>query len=222
MDLKVNVLGAVPIVGSSIAIGVGKAWANKLEKKNNLVVIFIGDGATEEGIFFESLDFASLNNLKVIFVCENNNFSVYSDIKKRQSKYRNICKIAEATGVKSVYLKFHDHLSIYKTMNKIVKQVKNNSRPVFFQIDTYRFLEHCGPNNDDHLQYRNKKTTDFWYRNDEIKITKQILLKKKIISESNINLIIKKISLEIQNAFKFALNSPFPSKNIILKNIYKN
>lgn len=221
IDSKVNVLGAVPIVGSSIAIGVGKAWANKLDKKNNIVVIFLGDGATEEGIFFESLDFASLYDLKVIFVCENNYFSVYSHIKKRQSKFRNICKIAEATGIKSSHLKFHDHYSIYKNMKQIVQKVKTNSRPYFFQIDTYRSLEHCGPSNDDHLGYRNKKFTHFWNKNDVVEKAKKDLLKKGVISEKGLKLLEKTISLEIENAFRFALKSPFPSKSSIFKNIYK-
>ena len=106
-------------------------------------------------------------------------------------------------------------------MKKIVKKVKKDSRPVFFQIDTYRYLEHCGPSNDDHLGYRNKKITDFWNKNDVIKKTKEILLKKRILSEKNLISIKKNFLTEIENAFKFALKSPFPKKNIVLKNIYK-
>ena len=222
IDLNVNILGAVPIVGSSIAVGVGKAWANKLDNKDDIVVIFLGDGATEEGIFFESLDFASLHDLKVIFVCENNYFSVYSHIKKRQSKYRNICKIAEATGIKSSHIKFHDYFSIYKNMKRIVQRVKKNSRPYFFQIDTFRNLEHCGPSNDDHLGYRNNKFIKFWSKNDVVEKAKYELLRKKIISKKSLLSIEKKISLEIKKAFRFALKSPFPNKKTILNNIYKN
>jgi len=221
IDLKVNILGAIPIVGSSIPIGVGKAWSNKLKKNNNIVVVFLGDGATEEGVFLESLDFASLHNLKIIFVCENNNFSVYSDIKKRQSKLRNMCKIAEATGIKSTHLKFHDLFKIYKTMNKIVKEVKKKSRPFFLQIDTYRYLEHCGPNRDDYLGYRDNKTTKFWNKNDVIERIKKTLMKQKIISESDLIIMKKKISSEITNAFRFALRSKYPRKDAIFKNVYK-
>ena len=89
IDLKAGVTAAVPIVGSTIPIGVGLSWSIKLERKKNIVVIFFGDGATEEGVFQESLDFASLHNLPVLFVCENNEFSVYSHLSKRQSKKRN-------------------------------------------------------------------------------------------------------------------------------------
>ena len=221
IDLNANILGAVPIVGSSIPIGVGKAWSNKLKNNKDIVVIFLGDGSTEEGVFLESLDFASLHNLKVIFVCENNNFSVYSDIKKRQSKLRNICKIAEATGVESVHLKSHDLFEIYNTMGKIVKKVKKISRPFFFQIDTYRYLEHCGPNYDDHLGYRNEKLTKLWHKKDEINRIKNNLIKRRIISENYLIKLNRKIFSEIDSAFKFAINSNYPNKKIIFKNIYK-
>ena len=93
IDLKAGVMAAVPIVGSTIPIGVGISWGIKLKKQNNILVIFFGDGATEEGVFQESLDFASLHNLPVLFVCENNDFSVYSHISKRQSSKRNILNI---------------------------------------------------------------------------------------------------------------------------------
>ena len=86
IDLKAGVSAAVPIVGSTIPIGTGIAWANKIKKSGKIVAIFFGDGATEEGVFFESLDFAALHELPVLFVCENNEYSVYSHISKRQSK----------------------------------------------------------------------------------------------------------------------------------------
>jgi pyruvate dehydrogenase E1 component alpha subunit len=92
IDLKAGILGAVPIVGSTIPIGTGVAWGEKLKKTKNLVVIFFGDGATEQGVFQESLDFASLHNLEVLFVCENNSYSVYSHQSKRQYKDRYILK----------------------------------------------------------------------------------------------------------------------------------
>ena len=94
IDVEAGVAAAVPIVGSTIPIGTGIAWAEKLKNKKNIIVIFFGDGASEEGVFFESLEFASLHNLRILFVCENNNYSVYSHIKKRLSKKRKIVQIA--------------------------------------------------------------------------------------------------------------------------------
>ena len=95
IDIKSGVFAAVPIVASALPIGTGIAWANKLKKKKDLVVAFFGDAATEEGVFFESLDFASLHNLGILFVCENNEYSIFSHISERQAKKRKIYKIAD-------------------------------------------------------------------------------------------------------------------------------
>ena len=132
MDLKANVVAAVPIVGSTIPIGVGKAWSNKLKDNKNIVVIYFGDGATEEGVFFESLDFSALHNLRVLFVCENNKYSVFSHIKKRQSASRNLIKIANNFGIKSIKIKDHDMFSIFKVSQKLIRNLRKSSKPVLF------------------------------------------------------------------------------------------
>jgi TPP-dependent pyruvate/acetoin dehydrogenase alpha subunit len=218
IDLKVNLFASVPIVGSTIPIGVGRAWANKLDKKKDIVVIFIGDGATEEGVFFESLDFAKLHNLRVLFVCEDNQYSVYSNKEKRQSKERNLSKISKSFGLKSIHLKDHDLLKVYNSSKKLINYIRKKSEPCLLKVDTFRELEHCGPFNDDHLLYRNNKDVRFWKKNCQVKKYKKILTKFK-------NLKIEKIEKEIQNeidhAFKFAEDSKFPKKNLLKKFIYK-
>ena len=221
IDLKANIVAAVPIVGSTIPIGVGKAWANKLNNNRNIVVIFFGDGATEEGVFFESLDFASLHNLRVLFVCENNKFSVYSDISKRQNSKRKIYKVAQSLGIKSFKINSHGLFEIYKKTEKIIKSMRTNSIPMFLEIDTFRLVEHCGPNKDDHLNYRNIKDINFWKKKDQIEITEKFIIKNRILKKKEISKFKVKLSKEIDTAFKFAKNSPFPKKENLDKNIYK-
>ena len=118
IDINAGVTAAVPIVGSTIPIGTGIAWSNKLKANKNIVVIFFGDGATEEGVFLESLDFASLHNLPILFVCENNEYSVYSHISKRQSKLRKIFKIAKSFGIKSIKMNGNSVVNIYSKNSK--------------------------------------------------------------------------------------------------------
>ena len=101
VDLNSGFFAAVPIVGSTIPIAVGVAWAFKMKKSSNVVAVFLGDGATEEGVFFESLDFASLKNVPILFVCENNLYSVYSQLDVRQAKGRKLSALAESHGIKS-------------------------------------------------------------------------------------------------------------------------
>ena len=113
IDLKANIVAAVPIVGSTIPIGVGKAWANKLNNNRNIVVIFFGDGATEEGVFFESLDFASLHNLRVLFVCAEISFpSILTYLKDKTQKEKFIR--LHNLHIKSFKINSHGLFEIYK------------------------------------------------------------------------------------------------------------
>lgn len=221
IDNLVNVNAAVPIVGSTIPIGVGKAWANKLKKNNNIVVIFFGDGATEEGVFLESLDFAALHNLKVLFVCENNKYSVYSRLNKRQNSKRKIYKIANSIGVKSLKLNDHDLVNVYKKSENIINKIRKNNKPFLLEVDTYRSLEHCGPNDDDRLFYRPKKEIINWMKNCQVEKYENFLLKKKILTKKILLEINKNIFKEIDNAFDFSYKSKFPGKEFIFKHVYK-
>ena len=219
LDLDKNILAAVPIVGSTIAIGVGLAWANKLDGNKNVTIIFFGDGATEEGIFLESLDFASLHNLRVLFVCENNKYSVNTPIRQRQYFKRNLCKLSNSLGLNSLKFNDHDLISIYKKTKKILKNIKKLSRPFLIEVDTYRFLEHCGPNNDDFLNYRNLKEVKKWKKNCQIEKYKKTLFKKNLKKFESLKL---KINQEIDHAFQYAKKGLKPNKNILKKLIIKN
>ena len=207
MDLKANVVAAVPIVGSTIPIGVGKAWANKLKNKKKLVVIFFGDGATEEGVFYESLDFASLHNLRVLFVCENNKYSVYSDLSKRQSSNRSIKKIAKAIGIESIKLNDHNLFKVYEYSKKIINKIKKTSKPFLLEIDTFRQVEHCGPNEDDHLKYRSISQINYWKNKDQIENSMKFLLNKNFISKNIIHFYEKKINKEVLEALNLHLKA---------------
>ena len=220
IDVKAGVTAAVPIVGSTLPIGVGKAWANKLKKNNNIVVIYFGDGATEEGVFLESLDFASLHNLRVLFVCENNNFSVYSPIHKRQNPKRKITSISEAVGIKSNKFEDHNILNLYKYFKKNIKYIREKSKPALVEINTFRYLEHCGPNNDDYLGYRKNTYIKKWKLNDQISYMENYLKRKKILKDSQIDKFYFKFQKKIDETFEFAIKSKYPNKKLLTKFIY--
>lgn len=220
IDLKAGLFGAVPIVGSTIPIGVGAAWYNKLNKEKSITVIFFGDGATEEGVFQESLDFASLHNLPVLFVCEHNNYSVYSNIKKRQSKKRNILNIAKAIGIEGMHLDGNNSLDLYKKSKIVINSIRKKNKPFIFLCDTFRHLEHCGPNYDDNLNYRDKEYISYWMKNCPLKKIENYLLKKNFLSRNIIFNFNIKINNEIKEAFLFADNSKFPEKRDLYKDVY--
>jgi len=220
IDLDSGILGAVPIVGSTIPIGVGAAWAEKLKNSKNIVVIFFGEGATEEGVFQESLDYAALRKLPVLFVCENNSYSVYSSIEKRQSPNRSILKLAKSLGVDGFHLDGNDITKIYNKSKELLKIIKKKTKPFLLLLDTFRHLEHCGPSNDDILNYRSKKYINFWLNKDPIKRFEKDLLRRNILTDKIIRNLKQDIQSEIERAFSFAENSSFPTKKELHKDIY--
>lgn len=219
VDLDVNFMGSSPIVGNIIPIGVGLGLSAKIKKTSQISIIFLGDGAIEEGVFYESINFASVKNLPVLFICENNLYSVYSSLTERQPPKRKIYKMVNSIGVNSKFCRGDDISEIYKSLIFAISQIKKNKKPFFLEFSSYRWREHCGPNYDNKLGYRSEKEFLLWKKKDPcIKIRNFLLkdnyLKKKLIKEE------KKIDLEIKKAFDYAIKSKFPKKNSAFKGEY--
>ena len=222
IDLESGFFGSVPIVGSTIPIAVGVAWAFKLKKSSNIVTVFLGDGATEEGVFFESLDFASLKNVPILFVCENNFYSVYSNLKVRQAPQRKISVLAESHGIKTFTGDGNDVQQVSEITQESIRHIKDNNAPAFLEFETFRWLEHCGPNLDDELGYREQGELKKWMKRCPIEAYKNTIIKKSIVTESEIAKMIEKINSEINDAFNFAKESVFPELDLLSKHIYKD
>ncbi len=203
--------GAILAGAASIAMGV--AMNLKMSKtKDTVVFAGLGDGATEEGIFWETLNYAGLHKLPIIFICENNNYSTFSPQKKRQSG-SSIATRAKSFGVKSDQISGSDVSGIYKMLNKITKNVRKGSGPYLIEIFTYRFSSHVGTNDEEKkIIYRNKKEIDFWKKFDPIGLLEKSLIKDKIINYSKIKKIDDKIKKEIIRSFLFAKKSKFLKK----------
>jgi len=213
IDLSKNFLGSTAIISSSIPVGVGYAYSQKYFNKNSRVCIYIGDASCEEGVFFESLNFAILKKLPIIFFCENNRYSVYSNLSQRQPKNRKLYKLAKSFGIKSHYLNSEDPIKFCSNLKKIIKIKK----PLFIEVSTYRYYEHCGPNKDDHLNYRPKKEINFWNKRDPVLLVEKYLLKNNVLKNTDLIKLKKKILKEISEAFIFAKKSKNPSYEKYLK-----
>ena len=198
IDLEAGLIAAVPIVGSTIPIAVGSAWGNMMQDKSVTTAVFFGEGATETGVFHESLGFASLHNMPMIFVCENNLYSVYSSLEVRQSNKRNNIKIAEGHGIVSLKGEGNDVSSVYGVIKESISIIKKQKGPVYVEFDTYRWLEHCGPNDDDHLGYRKDKEVKKWKTNCPIEKTKDYLLNNKLADEKEIQTVSQELDDEIE------------------------
>jgi TPP-dependent pyruvate/acetoin dehydrogenase alpha subunit len=166
VDRSVGFMGSTSIVGGTIPIGVGLAWAKKLRKEMGIVIVFHGDAACEQGVWHESVNFASLHALPVLFVCENNQYSCFTHINERQPR-RPITQLAQAHGLRIAKTNSSDPNEIYK-MAKSLREVAAQDGPVFFEIANCRYLEHCGPFNDDHLNYRDISAVNYWKASDPL------------------------------------------------------
>ncbi len=220
IDKNVNFMGSTAIVGNSIPVGVGLGVAAKLKKNKKISTIFFGEAATEQGVFYESLNFAALKNLPILFICENNLYSVYSSLNERQPKKRSLKNISSSMGVESIKVDEINVHEIYKITKKYAAKVRRTNKPVLIEFMTYRYREHCGPNNDDNLRYRKRSEINKWRNKDPIKVFEKFLLKNKIVTKEEILNIEKKIYSNVKSAFKYAEKSMFPSPRNAFKNIF--
>lgn len=166
-DQSVGFVAATPIVGSTIPIACGIAYNQKLNDENAVTVVFFGDGATETGVFFESLNLAALKQLPVVFVCEDNDFSVYSPKNVRIPESRNWKKFIEGIGVEYAFVDGQLGDEVVKcTLDVRARAIQG--QPQFIHAKTYRYREHCGPNYDDNLGYRDTKTVKKFLERDPL------------------------------------------------------
>jgi TPP-dependent pyruvate/acetoin dehydrogenase alpha subunit len=221
IDLKNNFYGSTAIVSNSIPIGVGLAYSLKLAKKKSIVCIYIGDAAVEEGVFFESINFSILKKLPVVFICENNFFSVYTHLKDRQPPQRKIYKLAKAMGAISYKLKQDNPFKLFKKVKNIFDNVRKKPSTHFIEIETCRYLEHCGPNDDSKLGYRSIKELVKWKKKDPLVFSKNYLIKSKLINKKRIEILDKKIINDINRDFVYLKNLKKPQFKNINKLVYK-
>jgi len=201
------------ILSGATAIALGVAMNFEMKSKNNRVVVAgFGDAATDEGIFWESLNYASLKKLPIVFVCENNNYSTFSPQSKRQSG-KGIAERSKAFGVKSKSIFGNDICLVYRELQKAILNARKGKGPFLLETFTYRYSGHVGPLTDEFVGYRSKKEISFWKKNCPITLFEEILIKKKYLNKNNIKNIKIKINNEIKESFNYAQTSDFPIIN---------
>ena len=222
IDLAVRFMGSTAIVGNSIPIGVGLGLSSQLRVKDDVSCIFLGDGAVEEGVFFESLNFAAVKKLPVLFICENNLYSVYSPFRVRQPESRSIARMVEAFGVKSVQADGNDAELVYKSLTNAFREIRGGGGPVFIEFLTYRWREHCGPSFDDDLGYRSDEEVAYWKQRDPIKLLTDKLSRDVPDFDLVSNDLISQLKAKIMRAFQFAEDSPFPDPSEAFNGVFSN
>jgi TPP-dependent pyruvate/acetoin dehydrogenase alpha subunit len=214
IDLGVGSMGASAIVGTTIPHAVGFSYALRLEKSDRLVVSMFGDGAVDEGAFHESLNWAAVQRLPVIFVCENNHYAIHSHHLTRHAS-DNLCERAASYGMPAERVGGNDVLAIRTRMAQAVDELRKSGQgPRFFEFMTYRMKEHVGPNDDYHQGYRKRDEAAPWVDGDPVKTLGQ---KLPAGTKAGID---RAVEEEIRDAFEFAEKSPFPDLKELHTDVY--
>ncbi|HEY5316086.1 MAG TPA: thiamine pyrophosphate-dependent dehydrogenase E1 component subunit alpha [Pirellulales bacterium] len=217
IDTAAGVMGTSAVVGTTIANAVGCAYAMKLRGSRGVVASFFGDGASEEGVFYESLNFAVLKKLPVLFVCENNGYAIHTHQTLRQGVAK-IHERAKSFGMSAQLVENNDCLALHEHVSTAVKALRGGTAtgPFFFECRTSRWREHVGPNEDFHLGYRTKQDLQPWVDNDQVvRIAKLLAPAKRAQIEAA-------VEAEVQEAFAFADASPFPDESELYTDVFHN
>ena len=204
---KQGIMGASAVVGSTISHAVGAALISKIKNENRIFVTTFGDGALEQGVFNESLNFASLHKVPVLFLCEDNNLAVHSPKSERQSF--SLKSLIGSYGIPFYEIEEgYDFLKVQQKSKIAIDDVRNSNRPVFLKISTARYKEHVGPGEDFSAGYRNESDINKW------KALDPIITDKKLFIE-----FLEKINNEIEVAIKFGIESPLPDREDLLSDV---
>ena len=220
IDLNVNFMGTSAIVGNSIPVGVGLALSAQLKGTDQISCIFLGDGAVEEGVFYESVNFAAVRKLPVLFICENNLYSVYSPLSVRQPQGRSIAKMVEAMGIEVGIGEGSDILASQQLMRQAVNKVRSGSAPYFLEFSTYRWREHCGHSFDNDIGYRTQEEFLEWQTKDPLMLLENNLSGVGSNLSQQLKTIKAAVNLEVQTGFEFAETSPFPLQSEAYQSVY--
>lgn len=219
IDIENGVLGTSAIVGGGIPMGVGAALAASLRGEDRITAIFFGDGAFDEGAFYESFNFAALKKLPVVFVCENNFYATNSHQSSRQPGCR-ISDSAIAFDSKGQCIDGNDVLAVYKAAHEAVMLARKGGGPSLIEAKTYRWKGHVGPEEDWTKGCRPKEELDYWKEQCPIKRFTKLLADTGAVSSGEMELVKAAISAEIDEAVRFAKASPYPDVSELTTEVY--
>ncbi|MCG2787623.1 MAG: pyruvate dehydrogenase (acetyl-transferring) E1 component subunit alpha [Anaerolineae bacterium] len=215
-DTSKNMWGGHAIVGGHLPIASGFALGDQYAGNDNVTICMFGDGATNIGYFHEALNLAKTWGLRVLWVCENNQYGMGTTV-ERASAVTEIRQKAEGYGMKNGQVDGMDVTKVYAAAQEAIKYVRENSQPYLLEIDTYRFRGHSMG---DPERYRPQEEVKKWQENDPIGIFRAYLIKKKIATEAALDKIDAKADEETNKAVEFAEASPEPGMEELFKDIY--
>jgi pyruvate dehydrogenase E1 component alpha subunit len=208
-----GILGASAVVGTTIPVATGYAMALKMQQSSRIVTCVFGDGATEEGCFYESVNFAALRQLPILYVCENNRLAIHAPLEKRWAT-QQLCQRVATFGIKTFQIHDTDIFTLRDTVIEAITYVRDTGTPAFIECFTYRWLEHVGPRDDHDDTYRDLNEYRHWKKHDQVERLGAMLdtqTRQRIDDE---------ISQAILAAENFAASSPYPTDEELYQHVY--
>ena len=222
IDPGIGMLGSAPIVAGTVSLALGAALASAIRKDGRVAVSFFGDGATGEGVVYESLNFAALKKLPMIFACENNLYATHMPIRECRVS-GDIARIAEPFGIQTHVVDGNDVLEVYRVSQEAVERCRRGDGPVFLEFLTYRFRGHVGPDDNvqgQHTDIRPLSEVDAWRRRDPVPHLERSLLESGLFAEQELTEIREEIVKEVEEAHKKAKASPSPDAKELEKYVF--
>jgi pyruvate dehydrogenase E1 component alpha subunit len=219
VDVEAGILGTSAIVGGGIPMGVGAALASRMKGDGRVTAILFGDGAYDEGVFYESFNFAALKRLPVVFVCENNLYATNS----HQSARQPVCKIAasaETFGAPGICVDGNDVMAVNEAALTAVERARSGAGPTLIEATTYRWKGHVGPEADFEKGCRPEEELTEWVKRCPVKNFRKTLTESGLLTEAVEKELRDTITTEIDDAVDFALKSPLPDKAELYEDIY--
>ena len=197
------------ILAGAVSIAVGAAFGLQIRKAPGISIAGFGEGATDEGAFWEAMNYAALRKLPILFICENNRYATFSDQLKRQAS-DNICERVSAFGVRATRIFGNDAALVYRTVKEEIVNVRKGQGPVLIEAYTYRWNSHVGPEDDSSNNYRSEQEQQFWRDNCPIALLEEELVKANLLPALFKETAEQEILREIEENLRFAKSSPFP------------
>ncbi|WP_343693307.1 pyruvate dehydrogenase (acetyl-transferring) E1 component subunit alpha [Chitinophaga sp.] len=215
-SLEHNFFGGHGIVGAQIGTGAGLAFAEKYKGTDNVAVVFFGDGAARQGMLHETFNMAMLWKLPVIFICENNMYAMGTSV-ERTSNVLDIYKLANAYDMPSDTIDGMSCEAVHEGMERAVKRARTGEGPTLLEIKTYRYRGHSMS---DPAKYRTKEEVEEYKERDPLNVVLKTIQKNKWATDAEIEAITEKVKQQVEHCVEFAENSPWPSDDELLKDVY--
>lgn len=216
--IKDGLLCCSAIVGSSIPVAMGAAFANKYKNNGKRVAVFFGDGAMDEGVFWETINFSSLHKLPILFICEDNGYAVHTPRNHRQN-YQTDAELFGAFGINTYEEETTDSEIIYNTTKKALERMQDNNRPCFLRFHYYRYLEHVGINEDFQSGYRSRDEYERWLEKDPLNMQREKLLAGGLTLQE-IESMESEIQRQVDASIEFAQKSGLPEPNELYQGVF--